>query len=527
MRIAFLSLSLSMLLSGFIAAETPEWVKNLGKSVRYPEQLYITGFGMAKLDKEENQAQCLQLAVDRARKTLIEKIRVRVQSVASSETKEINEKIGSYYTNVIQTSSNLELDGLQTESYYDDDDGIAYGFTFINREQVTDANREKTKNLRKEIQGHLANGRRFEDAKQRTQALNEFLACYPLLRKIEEAMAIISASESNVAKAFAELEDSTATDVVSSIEVQQAVTRLIQRPVDTIDEIAWCIAYMLKNQTGIPGKTVMVVPFTYQDTRLGSPFSRYFKQSLEDQLIELAQWSIVQQTAEFQPKTRDVGREYAQASGAEYVLSGTYWEMPNEVKFQAIVRQVSDARIIASTEHIAPTSVIQASNLSIKPQNFKEAFADQKEFNTGEVIDGGLNLEVWTNKGAENLIFTNGERLTVSLRVNMPCYVRFIYHLANGKRALLLNNHYIDETKVNKVYEIPQEFECFPPFGAEFLQVFARTEPFEKVETVQQDDYEILKEDLSDILATTRGLKKVNPKVLQVETRITITTMEK
>jgi hypothetical protein len=88
-----------------------------------------------------------------------------------------------------------------------------------------------------------------------------------------------------------------------------------------------------------------------------------------------------------------------------------------------------------------------------------------------------------------------------------------------------LSNYYIDETKINKPVEIPQEFECDAPFGAEVLQVFARTEQFEPVATVQSGGYEILKDSLETFVAATRGMKKATMGTLQAEARITLTTI--
>jgi hypothetical protein len=403
---------------------------------------------------------------------------------------------------------------------------MMYALATVSRENIGAVYSQKVADIRMQIQEHIANGKKYDDQNQRTKALAEYLACYPLFRQLEEAETILFAGQTNAAKAFGELDATVKTDDVNVSKVRQAVDKLVQRPINSVDDLAWYIVFTLKGQVALQAKSVMVVPFTYQDTKLGSSFSRYSKQALEAKAVETAQWQVVQQSTNFQPKSRDIAREFAQASGADVVLSGTYWELPEGVKVQALLRQVSDSKIVASAEQVVPAAVIRSSNQSLKPQNFKEAFADQKDFRSGEVVGGGLNLEVWTNKGIDNLIFTRGERMTVYVRVNMPCYVRFMYHLASGERTLLMDSHYIDESKVNKVYQIPQEFECDAPFGGEVLQVFARTEEFEPVETVEKDGYKYLKEDLKKFLVATRGFKAVKQATMQTEQRLTITSME-
>ena len=520
-------LSILLAMPGFVSAEVPDWVKNQGKSMKYDELRYLTGFGLAKLDKNGDKAEATQLASDYAKKNLIEKVRVSVSSRVVSGSEEAEKKYSTYFSTAIQSSASMDLQGLDTQLYCDEEDRLSYALATVSKEKISTTYGKRVADLRSEIQAHVANGRNFADRNQRAKALSEYLACYPLFRQLEEAETILMATETNETTSLRELNGPVQADQANVTQVRQAVDKLVQRPINTAEDLAWYLIFTLNGQTDLQGKGIMVSPFTYQDTRLGSPFSRYFKQALEMKAIEVAKWGVVQQVSNFQPNSRDVTREYAQASGADCVLTGTYWELPEGVKVQAVLRTVADSKLVASAEQVVPFAVIQSVKQSLKPQNFKEAFADQKDFRSGEVVGGGLNLEVWTNKGVENLLFTKGERMTVFVRVNVPCCIRFLYHLASGERVLLLDSHFIDESKVNKVYEIPRQFECDAPFGGEVLQVFARTEAFQPVETVDKDGYKFLKEGLTKVLAATRGFKAVKQAAMQTEQRITITSMEK
>ena len=250
---------------------------------------------------------------------------------------------------------------------------------------------------------------------------------------------------------------------------------------------------------------------------MSSSFARFFKQLLDAKLNEVAEWTVMAQASN--PN---------QVGNSEYTLVGTYWEQPEEIKFLSQLRRIDDGAVIASAEARVQAAVLEATRLDLKPQNFASAFSDQKHFRKDEIIEGGLRVEVWTDRGAENLVYSEGELMQVYIRVNMPCYLRFIYHLADGSRTLLLDSHYLDQTKVNRVYQVPGEFICASPFGAEVLQVFARTEqPFEPLAVVEHDDYNFLKEDLPMFLAKTRGFKRKQPETMQTEKRVVITTMER
>ena len=94
-------------------------------------------------------------------------------------------------------------------------------------------------------------------------------------------------------------------------------------------------------------------------------------------------------------------------------------------------------------------------------------------------------LKSGQNKGSQNLLYTEGETMKVFVRVNREAYIRLLYILADGRRTLLHDSYYIDQSKVNRVVEIPDEFECAPPFGAELLVVAARTEKFPLIQTYE------------------------------------------
>jgi hypothetical protein len=151
-----------------------------------------------------------------------------------------------------------------------------------------------------------------------------------------------------------------------------------------------------------------------------------------------------------------------------------------------------------------------------------------RAFNRDEVVKGDLNVEIWTNKGDENLVYTAGERLKFFVRANKECYIRLIYHLADKQSVLLLDNYYVAAHLTNKVIELPDEFECAEPFGVETLVVNVQTQQFGPLKTRSMYGYQFIEDSFNDILIGTRGIKKVtdNPPD-KAEKRIIFTTMAK
>lgn len=120
--------------------------------------------------------------------------------------------------------------------------------------------------------------------------------------------------------------------------------------------------------------------------------------------------------------------------------------------------------------------------------------------------------------------------LNVYVRVNRAANIRLLYILADGRRTLLYDGYYcIDQSKVNHIVEIPQEFECAEPFGAEHLIVAARTDEFPQIETYEADGYVFLTAKEAEKAAEdTRGFKKKQkpPEVQYSEARLVITIMK-
>jgi hypothetical protein len=462
---------------------------------------------MAKLINKD-KANCQKLSEDNAKANMVQKVRVTIQSTVLSQAEEKSGKYAEYFSTAVQSSSTLSLQGLEILSYFDDDAETHYSFAYAQRERIFSSYEAKARECRELIQEHLKSGAVFEKSKERGKAIAEYLACYPVFRQLEEAEAICTVVHPSIDRALAILGKNVGSDQLHLSQIDHAIATLIQKPLESLDDLAWYLTYCLKGQIPSQRYKIMVTPLTFRDTKMGSPFSRYFQHIVELVVVSSAQWELVND-----------------GTAANLVSMGTYWDEPGGLKFIVSLRNKSDDGTVASVERFVPDSIIRKVSLDIKPQNFEQAFSDQKQFRKDEVVGGGLLLHVWTNKGMENLLFTKGEKMKVYIRVNIPSYVRFVYHLANGRRTLLLSNYYIDETKINKPVEIPEEFECDEPFGAEVLQVFARTEQFEPVATVQTNGYDILEDTLERFVASTRGMKRVSKGTLQSEYRVVLTTV--
>jgi hypothetical protein len=492
----------------YLNAQSPEWVKNQGRSVRYPSNQFLTGYGVSYSKDQSERNNARDRAISSAKVNLIEKIRVKIQSVTSTQSEEDGDSYSSLFSSTVQSTSNVEISGLLTETF-EEDGPMTHALVFVPRKNVVSIYDHTVRMLKGKIKTAVSSAVSLEQQSKRAEALKEYLSCLPLMRDLEESQAIL-ASISEMDRQD-EIEDNDRSKELNMVTIRTSIQRLIGRPVQDVDDAAWFLSYQVTEQIKMRGQTkstLLIVPVQHQDSRMGSPFSRYFQTVLEQRMSTLPEWNVVQQ------------------SPSDYILNGTYWTGKDGIKVIVYVRDVKHGTIIASAEAMLPTEVVAKTDRSILPENYLQALSDRKIFANGESAGGGLTVEAWTNKETLGNLFVEKEKMKVVIRVNLPCYIRFIYHMANGKRVLLFNEYYMDASKVNIPYEIPQTFISMPPFGSEVLQIIAQTERFTQFKTQSQDGFEYIIDDLQTIVQQTRGMKKEKPDLMQAEERITITTMK-
>lgn len=509
---------LALLSSTMTLAGDPDWVTQYGRSAKYPAATYLTGFGTAPTREQDAQ----EIAENNARANLARTIRVQIQSDVVDKLEEQGKKASQYFSSVTQSSTSLNLSGVKTELFKKGNQ--IYALAYVSRDEIKRMYTQKKTDLKTRIQSILAEATADETAGKIDEAAAKYLSLFPLIDELKEADCILLvAAGGSAAQAVSDGEA-----LLGKSEIAVKIDRLLAQSIATIDDAARAIAYQLSKQVKEQGK-ILVSPMTYQDSKLTSPFSRYFQQVLETQLQKFAVWDIAQQASDFVPKSSDVTRDLVSASGAKQLFEGNYWEQGDRIKLIGRLRDGATSRILASAEVSFDRKLIDASGLSIKPENVLTVLSDQKAFRKDEIISSDIQLDVWTNKGAENLLFTEGEIMKVYVRVNRAAHVRLLYNFADGSRTLLFNDHYIDESKANQVVEIPGEFECVAPFGGETMVVVVRTTEFPTLQTLERDGILFLEEkDATKAGFGVRGFKKKDSAdVQQNEQRLTITTMSR
>lgn len=493
-----------------IQSQTPSWANVDQRELKYPEKEYLVAFASEQNRNKEDQAQLLAKLVDLATTNLVQSVQTTITSISTANTIEMDNKLHQTFQQTSTSASNLKVSGLKSESVYDSKSKTGYAIVYAKRTDLSNYYNEVVKRNLTQITERIGTITKMIDANSRDEALRLISECQTLFREAEEAQTLLVAINKIASDDLVKYSDYS--KLHSELDEQSGKIRKADNL--SIDEAASILTSELSRQKNLLVSPIKLSYFTFQETGMNSPFSRRMQIALEQKLIA-AGISI--------DKSIETGSNSVSTKGT--LISGTYWEEGNSIRVICIAKSIETGKPIASTEVKLSAEKLAQANLQTKPENFQEAYANMRVFSKGEIEGGDLKVELWTNKGADNLIFTEGEHMKLSVRANKECYLRVIYHLADGQKVLLLDNYYISTDKVNKVYELPYEFECSEPFGVETLQLNAQELAFGGLRTQKQDGYEFIVDDMQTILVTTRGMKRIEKSDLKAEKRVTITTM--
>lgn len=487
-------------------AQVPEWVDAEHRKLRYNDREYLVGFASEKNLQKENPSDLLGRLENYAKEQIAEYIQVTVKSEEALNVKQENEKFQQLYTRISTSATELVLSGIKVETYYDPKKRIGYCLAYTRRSDLLEYYKQNL-NTQLNKAEQLLNQSNNLIKTNREQAYKLALEALSILPEMDQAQTVIMGIKRSAYENDIQLE--RVIKLQSGIE--SALHEINRGIANTLDDACFMLAQGLKIQTGALNAPVLISNFTYQDTRFGSELSNRITQLLGSRLVSTAGYNVVSSG------TTSVG----------YAITGTYWKEAQEIKIMATLKEIS-GKIIASAQATLPMSWITTNNVRYLPENFEEAYSRIKDFDKNEIVKGDINVEIWTNKGKDNLIFTEGEHLKLYVRANKECYIRLIYHLADGHSVLLFDNYYIAAHMVNKVIEIPDEFVCSEPFGVEVLQVNAQSKPFDPLNIRKQDGYDFIESSLKEVLVNTRGFKKANTETIdKAEKKIVITTMKR
>ena len=323
-------------------------------------------------------------------------------------------------------------------------------------------------------------------------------------------------------------------------------TPMIAAQTDHLQPYAKKIAKAIAERANITkNKTVRLDYFTFEQTEMAAVFSRELYLALSKELPK-AGMLIRENTNDLIQQKNWVGQD-------DYVVCGTYQAQKEGVVVQAYLYDLNQKQPIRYVKEAIPTDTLTKYKIVWKPTKLEEAkrtrnlivedeetpppatpSSDPLPVPEPKPSQGDFALALMTSKGVGHQVFTEGEQMSIAVKATRACFLRLVYHTADGQKVLLLENVPMKVSDAGNYITVPQVFECAAPFGVETLQLFACTTIFPPLKTHAQDGFVFIDEDIASVNTKTRGFKPITgdkqekkEALLKSEVSLQVTTLPK
>ena len=178
----------------------PRWVDQSVRDYLYSNDSFFTGFVSEKVSGDI-QGLADKLRTD-AQKSLSENIRVKITSEVQSADKSVRvdgkERVSSMYSSDVRSSSNVEIVGMKTESYYDKSANIIYAFAYVTKNELIGYYKSSLTINIGQIESFVKTAQNLEESQEKAKARQQLEVAKPILEKVYYAQDLLAAIDSNV-----------------------------------------------------------------------------------------------------------------------------------------------------------------------------------------------------------------------------------------------------------------------------------------------------------------------------------------
>ncbi len=482
--------------------DEPNWINYQQRNINYPKTNYLVSFISEAVNPNETLDEATDRISNELKGQLAEGIQVEIKTVTKLDVVIENTEVYNLINKSNVSVSEIKIAGLNQEFYHDKRQKMYYAFAYAEKNAVLESYSKSIEIKLLEIDANLHKANKYKEDNDKKNVLKSYFANLPLFREAEKDLAIITALDGNYTKLANAINDKKS-------ENEQQTAQLIKSESNSINDVAFFMATSLSFQLNDKTQPIEIENFTFANTHAASEFSRLFKKIFSLKLAGLG-YNVI-----------------TNSSIAKIKISGTYWENDPMLDIVCSAEDKLTTSIVGSSENSLKKTYLDLNNIAYKALNIKNVISLQDSLETNTELSEGIVINFMTNKGKNNLIFEEGDTMKLYMKANKACFVRFIYYLADGNKVLLLDNYRINAEDVGKLIKIEQEFECYPPFGTEILQLNAQTTPFDELNTQNLDGYKVILSNISEIMSNLRGFKTINNEDGKAQKSIVITTLPK
>lgn len=321
--------------------QAPGWVSADTRSNTYPSALFLTGyFETSDINKKEIDAE-LQLLVDAAKAQLIQSVKVQVKSVSTSKVSDFNGEIDDYFNQKTTSQSDLQLIGLQTDSYYDKKNKKGYGFAYVSKSQMIEFYRSEIGKNVSDIENIISQSQTLKDEGELKRAFKKGLGAYNKFFTIDESQKILMAIGANG-------DMDVRIDEVNGLNSKfNKLMLAIQKDKRmSIDDMGFIIANGLMKSQGDHHKSIQLKPFTYEQTGFTSDFSYKLNKTIKQSLPE-------------------------EMPSAGYIIEGVYFHEGENIVVKSSLVDTKTKKVVGrNTVQITEIELI-SNSVAVVPQDIK------------------------------------------------------------------------------------------------------------------------------------------------------------
>lgn len=352
MKSIFKKLTVITLILGFsftTLAQKPAWADYYKRQSLYPESQFIIGYvsGINTNDDEPGKLKSIYEVI--AKDKLIQSIQVEIETNNSLNISNVNGKSDEEFLSKSVSFSKANVNGLNTQSYYDRKKKEVFAIAFVNKKELAFFYRNIIKSGIEDINQKLSEGRKYVKKDDKENALRSFYETMPVLNSIDEARILLIALNR---KMYADIDIDEINNL--KLELINEIDDLIKPTELNLSESAYFVAYGLFLQINQIEGLILMDNFTFENTGLESRFSEKWKQEITSALVKVGKYEIAS----------------AKERTNQLVVHGNYWREGELIKVNASISK--NKQIIAVSKGSIPLSWLEKENIDYIPVQIKK-----------------------------------------------------------------------------------------------------------------------------------------------------------
>lgn len=498
MRLVFAS---CFFLITFIPPDDPPWLNYHSRNTLFPSDKYLIGFTSRYFHPDEDLNAILNEVKHMSRVEMTESVFLKINSKTELLINQSSTESSISFEKSSVSRTSLDAVGIKTETHLDKENKVAYGISFIEKRKLALFYHKKLITALAEVENDLVYSH------EQSQNLD-----YSALMQLQSKLQYASGLQDLL----------LFLGVISETALMRAKWRDLKYQVS--DQV-----YLLRNLEGQPIEQLIkyfvedlienappdfhplfLKPVSFKNTNISTEFSQY--------LYEISR--------------QELARNYKilNKPDTKYVLEGSYWPSSDKIQVSLNLHEVDgleNIRLVYGSSLAVSIDQLKELNIEYTPIDME---LQRSRFNTMKkdiVVNGGLQATIQTNKGREPLIFKENDTLSFLVNVSRPSYIQIINIWSDGSKLLLLNNYFMDSSKVNENILLPFQWVTTCPCGIEYVKLIAQAIPFDPIATQEKEGLSFITGDIDDLLMDVRQKQlKGNSSNYFGESSIILTTMK-